>query len=81
MTVTQGEATYRITGSAVPSGPDSVRWRTEYTTLLGDEVVDQVVTGYDWWVHSPERLADELAAAGLSPRVDGDLVVARAPSS
>jgi len=78
MTATQGAATYRITGSAVPTGPDSVRWRTEYVTLLGGEIVDRVVTEYDWWVHSPERLAAELADAGLPARVDGDLVVGRA---
>lgn len=76
--VKQGELTYRGTGAAVPSGPDSLRWRMEYATLRGDQVLDEAVAEYDWWVVSADGLAAELTAAGLTARVDGSLVVATA---
>ncbi|MBN9743409.1 class I SAM-dependent methyltransferase [Amycolatopsis sp. A1MSW2902] len=80
MRVARGEATYEVTARAEPSGPDSVRWTSDYTTRIGDEVLETTRAEYEWWVHSPERIADELASAGLSARVEGDLVVARPPS-
>jgi hypothetical protein len=75
--VTQGELTYRGTGSAEPTGPESVRWRMEYATLRGDVVVEEAVAEYEWWVLSAAGLAAELAGAGLRTEIDGDLVVAR----
>ncbi|MFR9806540.1 hypothetical protein ACL02T_30250 [Pseudonocardia sp. RS010] len=76
--VTCGGLTYEGTGSAVPTGEDSVRWTMEYTTRQGAEVLHRATAEYDWWVHSPARLAAELAAAGLpNAEIDADLVIAR----
>jgi methyltransferase family protein len=75
--VRQGELTYQGTGSAEPTGPESVRWRMQYATLRDGVVVEEAVAEYEWWVLSAAGLAAELADAGLRTDVDGDLVVAR----
>jgi hypothetical protein len=76
--VTVGRFTYQGTGSAEPTGPDSLRWRMRYATLDGDTVLDEATAEYDWWVMSADGLAAELTAAGLDVEsTDDDLVVAR----
>lgn len=76
--VTQGALTYQGTGSAEPTGPESIRWEMRYATLHGDTVLDEVVATYHWWITSASELADELRAAGLAvDGADDDLVVAR----
>jgi hypothetical protein len=78
--VTVGRFTYQGTGSAEPTGPESVRWRMRYATLDGDTVLDEATTEYEWWVLSADRLAAEFTAAGLEvASMDDGLVVARAP--
>jgi hypothetical protein len=79
MRFTVGWLTYEGTGSAEPSGPDSVRWRMRYTVRDGDTVVEKATADYDWWIVSAEGLAAELTEAGLTASVDDDLVVARRP--
>jgi hypothetical protein len=80
MGVTVGRFTYQGTGSAEPTGPDSLRWRMRYATLDGDTVLDEATAEYDWWVLSAAGLAAELAAAGLTvENTQDDLVVARSP--
>lgn len=80
ITVTQGRLIYRGTGSAVPTGPDSIRWLMSYATLDGGEVIDEVSAQYDWWIVSADRLAAELSAAGLIiDGTDDDLVLAHSP--
>jgi hypothetical protein len=76
-----GGLTYEGTGQAEPAGPDSVTWRMTYRTRRGDEVLATTTVDYRWWVMSADALAAELTAAGLTATVDGDLVVARAPST
>ena len=76
--VTVGALRYEGTGSAVPTGPDRVRWTMRYRTLDGERVVGSAMATYDWWTVSAAGLAAELAAAGLTPDVQDDLVVARA---
>ncbi|MEJ3655080.1 class I SAM-dependent methyltransferase [Actinomycetes bacterium KLBMP 9759] len=78
--VTVAGLTYRGTGSAVPDGDDSVEWRMHYSTLDGNRVVHTAEARYRWHVLSADRLAAELADAGLrvTSRADGR-VVARAP--
>jgi hypothetical protein len=79
-TVTVGRFTYQGTGSAEPTGPDSLRWRMRYATLDGDTVLDEATAEFDWWVLSATGLAAEFAAAGLTVgSTQDDLVVARAP--
>ncbi|MEV1293162.1 class I SAM-dependent methyltransferase [Pseudonocardia sp. NPDC049635] len=73
--VVRGAVRYEGTGRAEPTGPDSVRWTMQYRTVDGDRELERVVTSYDWWIVSAERLADELRTAGLDVRVDGDLVI------
>ena len=76
--VTVGRLTYQGTGSAEPTGPDSLRWRMRYATLDGDAVVDEATAEYDWWVLSAAGLAAELTQAGLKVEsTQDDLVVAR----
>jgi hypothetical protein len=78
--VTVGRFTYQGTGSAEPTGPDSVRWRMRYATLDGDTVLDEATAEYDWWIVSADGLATELAASGLDVEsTRDDLVLARAP--
>lgn len=72
-----GQLTYEGTGSARPTGPESLRWHMRYSTMDGDRVVDDATADYDWWVVPAPVLADELTAAGLSAVVDDDLVVAK----
>jgi hypothetical protein len=79
--VTVGELAYEGTGSAEPTGPDAVRWRMRYRTRRDDVVLAEVTAEYDWWIVTADGLAAELAAAGLAPAVDGDLVVARKPGA
>lgn len=64
--VTVGRLTYLGSGSAEPSGPESVRWRMRYrvedptgTTLR------ELTVAYDWYVVSPSALRHELQAAGF----------------
>ncbi|OLT05631.1 hypothetical protein BJF90_00930 [Pseudonocardia sp. CNS-004] len=75
--VRQGELTYQGTGSAEPTGSESVRWRMQYATLRDGVVVEEAVAEYEWWVLSAAGLAAELGGAGLRTEIDGDLVVAR----
>lgn len=75
--VTVGALRYEGTGSAVPTGPDRVRWTMRYRTLDGERVIGRASASYDWWTVSATGLAAELAAAGLSAEVHDDLVVAR----
>ncbi|MBC3191841.1 class I SAM-dependent methyltransferase [Pseudonocardia sp. C8] len=75
MEVVHGGLAYQGTGSAEPTGPESVRWTMEYRTLDGERELEHVVTGYDWWIVSADELAGELRAAGLTVRLDDDLVV------
>jgi hypothetical protein len=75
--VRQGELTYQGTGSAEPTGPESVRWRMEYATVRDGVVVEEAVAEYEWWVLSAAGLAAELTGAGLRTELDGDLVIAR----
>ncbi|OLT12378.1 hypothetical protein BJF78_03960 [Pseudonocardia sp. CNS-139] len=78
MSVTVGRFTYQGTGSAEPTGPDSVHWRMRYATLDGDTVLDEARAEYDWWILSAAGLAAELAAAGLAVEsTEQDVVVAR----
>lgn len=80
ITVHQGRLTYRGTGSAVPTGPDSIRWLMSYATLDGDVVIDEASATYGWWIVSAAALAAELAAAGLViDRTDDGLVLAHRP--
>jgi hypothetical protein len=73
-----GGLVYEGTGSAEPTGPDSVRWRMRYRTRSEDgTVVAESSADYAWWVVSADDLAAELAEAGLEPSVDDDLVVGR----
>ena len=78
--VTVGALTYEGTGSAEPTGPDSVHWRMRYRTRRGDTVLAEVDADYAWWIVTAEGLAAELADAGLDPDVDDDLVVGRKPT-
>ncbi|MHA6630325.1 class I SAM-dependent methyltransferase [Pseudonocardia sichuanensis] len=75
--VRQGALTYQGTGSAEPTGPESVRWRMQYATLCDGVVVEEAEAEYEWWVLSAAGLAAELTEAGLHSEVNGDLVVAR----
>lgn len=79
--VTLGGLAYEGRGRAEPTGPDSVRWRMEYRTRRGDTVLATAAAGYDWWIVTVEGLTDELAAAGFTPSVDDDLVIATAPGA
>jgi len=76
--VTVGGLTYEGTGEAEPTGPGEVRWRMRYRTRRGDTVLATAHAAYRWWPVGADPLAAELADAGLTPHVDGDLVVARA---
>lgn len=76
---TVGALTYEGSGHAAPAGPDSVTWHLSYRTRRGDEVLAAAVAEYRWWVVTADALAAELAAAGLTASVDGDLVAAHAP--
>ncbi|MCO1655153.1 hypothetical protein [Pseudonocardia humida] len=78
---TVGALTYEGRGRATPTGPDSVRWRMDYRTRRGDAVLATATAEYGWWILTAEGLADELAAAGFTPTVDDDLVVAVAPGA
>jgi hypothetical protein len=78
MTVTVGGLVYEGTGSAQPSGPDSVHWRMRYRTRREDgTVLAEASAEYAWWIITADGLAAELAEAGLAATVDDDLVVAR----
>jgi Methyltransferase domain len=78
MDVTVGGLHYEGTGSAEPTGTDSVRWRMRYRTRREDgTVVAEAGAEYAWWIVTAEGLAAELAGAGLVATVDDDLVVAR----
>jgi SAM-dependent methyltransferase len=78
--VTVGGLTYEGTGSAEPTGPDSVRWRMRYRTRRGaGTVLTEATAEYAWWILTAEGLAAELADAALEPTVDEDLVIARKP--
>lgn len=79
--VTVGGLTYEGRGEAEPAGPDSVQWKMSCRTRDGDTVLGEATAEYRWWVVSASGLADELAESGLDVAVDGDLVVARQPSS
>lgn len=80
MEVTAAGLTYRGTGAAEPAGDDSVEWRMRYSTLDGDRVVHTAEARYRWHVLSADRLAAELADAGLRVTSQADSrVVARAP--
>ena len=77
-----GGLVYEGTGSAEPTGPDSVRWRMRYRTRREDgTVIAEASAEYAWWIVTADGLATELADAGLEPSVDDDLVVARKPLS
>jgi hypothetical protein len=76
--VAVGTLRYEGTGSAVPTGPDRVRWTMRYRTRDGERVIGGATATYEWWTVSAAGLAAELVAAGLTARVhDDDLVVAR----
>jgi hypothetical protein len=78
MSVTVGGLRYEGTGSAHPTGPDSVHWRVRYRTRREDgTVLAEASAEYAWWIVTAEGLCAELAEAGLTATVDGDLVVAR----
>jgi precorrin-6B methylase 2 len=78
MAATVGGLVYEGTGSAQPTGPDSVHWRMRYRTRREDgTVLAEASAEYAWWTVSAEGLAAELADAGLVATVDDDLVVAR----
>ena len=80
MSVAVGRFTYQGTGSAEPTGSESVRWRMRYATLDGDTVLDEATAEYEWWVLSADRLAAEFTTVGLEvASTDEGLVVARAP--
>jgi hypothetical protein len=80
MTVSVGGLVYEGTGSAEPTGPDSVHWRMRYRTRREDgTVLTEASAEYAWWIVTAEGLAAELADAGLRPSVDEDLVVGRMP--
>jgi SAM-dependent methyltransferase len=80
MTVTVGGLRYEGTGSAVPTGPDSVHWQMRYRTRREDgTVLAEASAEYSWWIVTADGLAAELADAGLEPTVDEDLVVGRKP--
>jgi SAM-dependent methyltransferase len=73
-----GGLVYEGTGSAEPTGPDSVCWRMRYRTRRADgTVLAEASAEYTWWTVSADGLAAELADAGLVATVDNDLVVAR----
>jgi hypothetical protein len=77
-----GGLVYEGTGSAEPTGPDSVRWRMRYRTRREDgTLLAEASAEYAWWIVTADGLATELADAGLEPSVDDDLVVARKPLS
>jgi Methyltransferase domain len=76
--VAVGGLVYEGTGSAEPTGPDSVHWRMRYRTRREDgTVLAEASADYAWWIVTAEGLAAELADAGLAASVDDDLVVAR----
>lgn len=78
MSVAVGGLLYEGTGSAQPTGPDSVHWRMRYRTRREDgTVLAEASAEYAWWPVSADGLAAELADAGLVATVDDDLVVAR----
>ena len=80
MSITVGGLHYEGTGSAQPTGPDSVHWRMRYRTRRDDgTVLAEASAEYAWWTVSAQGLAAELADAGLVAEVDDDLVVARKP--
>jgi SAM-dependent methyltransferase len=80
MTVTVGGLRYEGTGSAEPTGPDSVHWRMRYRTRREDgTVLAEASAEYTWWIVTADGLAAELADAGLETSVDVDLVVGRKP--
>jgi Methyltransferase domain len=76
MSVIVGGLRYEGTGSAEPTGPDSVRWRMRYRTRREDgTVLAEASAEYVWWIVTAEGLAAELAEAGLVATVDDDLVI------
>ena len=75
--VTVGGVHYEGTGRADPEGEGRVRWRMDYRTRDGERVLATASAEYDWHLVSADGLAAELAAAGLDPVVDDDLVIAR----
>jgi hypothetical protein len=78
ISVTAGGLRYEGTGSARPTGPDSVHWRMRYRTRREDgTVLAEASAEYAWWIVTADGLAAELAEAGLTATVDDDLVVAR----
>ena len=78
MSVSVGGLGYEGTGSAEPTGPDSVHWRMRYRTRCADgTVLAETRAEYAWWIVTAEGLAAELAEAGLVAAVHDDLVVAR----
>jgi hypothetical protein len=78
---TLGGLTYEGRGRAEPTGPHSVRWRMDYRTRRGDTVLATATAEYDWWIVTAAGLTEELSAAGFTPVVDDDLVVATAPGN
>lgn len=78
--VTVGDLTYEGTGHAEPAGPDAVTWHMAYRTRRGEDVLTTATAEYRWWVVTADALAAELTTAGLPATVDGDLVVAHAPT-
>ncbi|WP_345612192.1 hypothetical protein [Pseudonocardia adelaidensis] len=82
MSATVGGPAYEGTGSAEPTGPDSVRWRMRYRTRRGDgTVLAETSADYTWWIVTAEGLAAELMAAGIDTAVDEDLVIGMNPRS
>lgn len=78
VTVTVGDRRYVGSGEAEPDGPDSVRWRMKYQTVVADDLVAEAEVRYHWWTISADQLLAELASAGLAAeRRDRDLFVIR----
>lgn len=77
-----GGLVHEGTGSAEPTGPDSVRWHMRYRTRRPDgTVLAGASAEYAWWIVTAGGLAAELADAGLDASVDEDLVIGRKPPS
>ncbi|WP_433323779.1 class I SAM-dependent methyltransferase [Spirillospora sp. CA-294931] len=67
---TLGRRRYEARTRADVIGPDMVRWVNAYRTWEGDRLVAEEVAEFDCHVVSDERLAAELAEAGLTPVPD-----------
>jgi hypothetical protein len=80
-----GDRWYEGSGSAAPSGPESVRWRMTWRVLggeAGEQLLEERVAETEWWTVGRATVIGELARAGLRATAgEAGLVVARPPAA